>query len=1040
MRKIYKSLIIILISGFIAMDTVCQHSIAREWNEVLLENIRDDFARPTVHARNLWHSSAMMYDIWAVFDSIAKPYFLGNEINGYQIDFDGFDTTGDREAKIDEAISYAMYTLMQRRFALSPNPFTTNNRLRNKMMELGYNPTFNETDYSDGNAAAFGNFVAQSILAYGLQDGSREASGYNNGYYNPVNQPMVIQNPGNPNLQNPNNWQQLTLDVFIDQSGNEIPFNTPRFLSAEWGNVVPFALSEEDLTSYTKDDSDVYNVYLDPGPPPMIDFDDPDGSYDYIRGFELVLKWSSQLDPADQKMIDISPASNGNNTALPESVSDILSFYDYENGGDHSEGHDINPYTGAPYEPQMVPSGDYTRVLAEFWADGPDSETPPGHWFSILNYVTDHPENKKQYEGTGDAYGDLEWDIKTYFMLGGAMHDAAIAAWGAKGYYDYIRPVSAIRYIAGLGQRSDPSLPSYSPFGFELVEDFVELVDEDDPLVGNSMEHLNKLKAKVWRGPDYINNPSSDKAGVGWILIENWWPYQRPSFVTPPFAGYVSGHSTYSRAAAEILTKITGDAFFPGGMGVFDVEENDFLVFEQGPSESFSLQWATYRDASDETSLSRIWGGIHPPADDIPGRIMGVKIADRVFEKSENYFFVDEDGDGFFSYEDCNDLDSSINPSSPEICDDLDNNCDGFMDEDLPTFTYYLDIDNDGYGNADESIAYCSVEAPQGYTAIANDCDDQDASINPDSNEICDNIDNDCNDEIDDNIPYFSYYKDSDGDGFGDSNSELFICDLSAPAGYVTDSSDCDDQNVNINPDSSEICDNIDNDCNDEIDDNIPYFSYYRDSDGDGFGDSNSELSICDLSAPAGYVTDSSDCDDQNVNINPDSSELCDNIDNDCNNEIDDNIPYFSYYRDSDGDGFGNRTEELFVCELVPPTGYVTDNTDCDDDSANIYPDATEVSDNNVDEDCNGFDFYEVTNVFPNPFSNSLTIHINKQEPLRIALISSIGKLVYDGRITGHNNIFTFDDLFFNNKIGIYYLYILSESGEVLHYQKLIKL
>ena len=118
----------------------------------------------------------------------------------------------------------------------------------------------------------------------------------------------------------------------------------------------------------------------------------------------------------------------------------------------------------------------------------------------------------------------------------------------------------------------------------------------------------------------------------------HWWAYQRGTFVTPPFAGYLSGHSTFSRAAAEVLTLFTGDAFFPGGMGTFDVLQNDFLVFEEGPSESFTLQWATYRDASDQTSLSRIWGGIHPPIDDIRGRQIGAEIGTEAFELSKTYF------------------------------------------------------------------------------------------------------------------------------------------------------------------------------------------------------------------------------------------------------------------------------------------------------------------------------------------------------------------------------------------------------------------
>ena len=126
--------------------------------------------------------------------------------------------------------------------------------------------------------------------------------------------------------------------------------------------------------------------------------------------------------------------------------------------------------------------------------------------------------------------------------------------------------------------------------------------------------------------PQSEQKSALDVAGVGWILAENWWPYQRPTFVTPPFAGYVSGHSTFSRAAAQVLAALTGDPFFPGGMSEFSIPANRFLVFERGPSVDMTLQWATYRDAADRCSLSRIWGGIHPPADDIPGRLIGATI------------------------------------------------------------------------------------------------------------------------------------------------------------------------------------------------------------------------------------------------------------------------------------------------------------------------------------------------------------------------------------------------------------------------------
>ncbi|MFC6979691.1 hypothetical protein [Microbulbifer taiwanensis] len=238
----------------------------------------------------------------------------------------------------------------------------------------------------------------------------------------------------------------------------------------------------------------------------------------------------------------------------------------------------------------------------------------------------------------GASLDDLEWDVKAYFALGGAVHDAAIAAWGIKGWYDYVRPVSAIRYMASLGQGSDPAQPSYHHNGLPLYDGLVEVVQAGDPLVGADGEHLGKIKLYGWRGPDYIADPAADMAGVGWILAENWWPYQRPTFVTPPFAGYISGHSTFSRAAAETLTLLTGSEYFPGGMGEFVARKNEFLVFEEGPSVDVVLQWATYRDASDQTSLSRIWGGIHPPVDDVPGRRVGETVGLASYAMAKSYF------------------------------------------------------------------------------------------------------------------------------------------------------------------------------------------------------------------------------------------------------------------------------------------------------------------------------------------------------------------------------------------------------------------
>ena len=609
-------------------------SIARLWNEVLLSAIRGDFARPTIHARNLFHSSVAMFDIWAVYNSDkATPYLIGKTVNGFTSVLDDFTPLESNEESIKKAISYAIYRLLSYRFQNSPGAQSTQDKIDLLMSSLGYDTTISSLNYTSGDAAEFGNYVAQTIIDYGLQDGSRELTGYDNAYYEPINQPYGLEIADNPPMVDPNRWQPLGLDIFIDQGGNVVDGNVPEFLSPEWGNVKGFALKEEDVTLYNRNGNN-YRVFHDPQAPPMLNTTVEDvESEQYKWGFSMVSVWQSHMDPSDGIMIDISPGAIGNTdiTNFPTDAADYPSFYDFFNGGDIGVGHSINPVTSASYSANIVPRADYARVLAEFWADGPDSETPPGHWFTILNYVNDHPLFVKRFEGQGDVLDALEWDVKAYFILGGAMHDSAISAWSVKGWYDYVRPISAIRYM-GDEQAGNPIT------GFDLIPGYIEEVQSGDPLAGFFGQNVGKIKLYTWKGHDFINDPSEDTAGVGWILAEDWYPYQRPTFVTPPFAGYVSGHSTFSRAASEILTKLTGDPFFPGGVGEFVAKKDEFLVFEKGPSQDVVLQWATYRDASDQTSLSRIWGGIHPPADDIPGRFIGQKVADDTFAFALPYF------------------------------------------------------------------------------------------------------------------------------------------------------------------------------------------------------------------------------------------------------------------------------------------------------------------------------------------------------------------------------------------------------------------
>jgi hypothetical protein len=581
-----------------------EKSTARIWNEQLLNTIRSDYARPTVAARNLYHLSIALYDSWAIFDENASNYFINFKQKSQNLEQD--------RATV---MSYAAYRLLAQRCAKHPKREQVLQNLQKLMTQLGYDPNFDVADLS--SPAGTGNLVAQMIIDRFNFDGALEAEDYATPViqYAPLNPPMIVKLPGAGNLIDVNLWQPLALDMIIDQGGNPLPNKVTAPLTLHWGGLPPFALTERERNP-------INGLYLDPGPPPQFAAQDEE----FRRSITQVIEFSSWLDPRDNVRIDISPSSTGNNSL----------------GKNDGRGHRTNPFTQKPYEPNLVLRGDYARVLAEFWADGPTSETPPGHWNVLANYVTDRPEFTRKWMGQGDSLSRLEWDVKMYITLNGALYDSSIAAWGLKGYYQGSRPISAVRYMADLGQSSQPELPHYHPHGLPLVPNLIELITPELTAPGKRFAHLvgheDEIAIRAWKGSP--KNHESDFKGVGWITANTWVPYQRPTFVTPPFPGYVSGHSTFSRAGAEVMTAITGNSFFPGGLAIFTAEKNKYLVFEDGPSETIQLQWATYYDAADQCSLSRIFGGIHAYIDDFPGRRIGSVIGRKAVAKANTLFGV----------------------------------------------------------------------------------------------------------------------------------------------------------------------------------------------------------------------------------------------------------------------------------------------------------------------------------------------------------------------------------------------------------------
>jgi len=606
-------------------------SIARVWNERALAAIRRDSPHPPAQARNCFSLSVCMYDAWAAYDTNGAVGYIyrGKHTSTYNIDL-----------ARREAISYAAWRILRERHFYSRTAATTLAADDDLMVSLGYDT--NNVSRDTSTPAGVGNAIYDAVSAWFINDGARQTNGTpyplanppiaypdyptNQGGYVYINPSLATAFPGitdgsdgtnGPGLTvlDINQWQRLRLVNAVDQNG--FPQGLiQNYLGAQWLGVRPFALARTDSTK----------PWIDPGPPP---FFGGASHAQFVKEVVANITADSHLTPDDGVMIDISPGVHGNNS---------LDFTgDYGNGNfDIFDGHGYtnNPITGQPYAPNVVKRGDYARVLAEFWADGPNSETPPGHWNILANYLADHPLLVKRIGGTGPVVDDLEWDVKVYFALNAALHDAACAAWGVKRAYDGWRPMSAIRYLAGLGQSSDPGLPSYNANGLPLITNLIELVTS---ATTNSGRHAGLIPGKIavlaW--PDPPTNSVSQYSGVKWIHGDNWSTYQRRNFVTPPFPGYISGHSTFSRSAAELLAGITGSPFFPGGLGTYT---NYVLGFENGPSVPMTLQWATYYDAADEAGISRIWGGIHPPIDNLAGRLVGSQVGKGVWALAQKYF------------------------------------------------------------------------------------------------------------------------------------------------------------------------------------------------------------------------------------------------------------------------------------------------------------------------------------------------------------------------------------------------------------------
>ena len=336
-------------------------SVARLWNEALLAAVRLDVPAPTVHGRTLFHTSAAMWDAWAAYDELAEGVFV-----------DETHTAPDRTAAREEAISFAAYGILVERYLPSPGAEEAVTGFDRLMDDLCFDRLF--TGDEGDSPAELGNRIAHTIVAATLDDGSNEAAGYVDPSYEPVNPPLVVASSGTV-MNDPNRWQPLELEVMVAQNGMPLDETVQTFVGSQWGDVSPFALERPSGEGPP----------LDPGPPPKLG--DPATDQEFKNAAVDVIAASAALDPEASELIDVGPASRG----------------DAPLGTNDSRGHELNPATGGPYEPNVVALGDYGRVVAEFWADGPSSETPPGHWNAIANTVTDSLAGQFRIGGAGAA-------------------------------------------------------------------------------------------------------------------------------------------------------------------------------------------------------------------------------------------------------------------------------------------------------------------------------------------------------------------------------------------------------------------------------------------------------------------------------------------------------------------------------------------------------------------------------------------------------------------------------------------------------------
>ena len=500
-------------------------SVAAQWNELALAAVRSGKARPTVTTWQLFMVSTAMYDALAVYSPDSTPYALESGARRPASEF-----TEDNRT---EAVSNAAYHMLVNVF---PAYEQQHGFFKQYLHSLGYAPTRAE----GMSPASMGYKAAIAVIDARMHDGANSANDFADistliypNPYSPVNSPDPISETGLFGDDfDPNRWQPLRVP-------NGTVLDDEQLAVIDNLNINSFG----DQTFLTPHWGGVtpfalsYGAVYRPEGPPLYGSDEP--------------------------YVDALGVTSTNEEAYIRQITEVL---------DHS-----------------ATLNDRQKVIAEFWADGPRTESPPGHWNQLSHGIIERD------------HLNLTQAVHLFFALNSALLDAGIATWEAKRHYDYIRPASAIRW------------------------------------------HFTDVQVAAWGGPN---------KGAQTILGQNWSPYQSITFVTPPFPEYVSGHSTFSRAAAEVLTRFTGSGTFYDGftttlqdvnndgkrdvLGEHIAPAGSFFI-EEGPASDVVLQWETFIDAADEAGISRLYGGIHIQDGDLRGRELGRKVGISAFDEAMRY-------------------------------------------------------------------------------------------------------------------------------------------------------------------------------------------------------------------------------------------------------------------------------------------------------------------------------------------------------------------------------------------------------------------